>query len=271
MAGSYTSGSATQSTEEPRTRTVAIRGTELIFELVAIPAGTLVWDDPVTETVEDAPVDVAPFWMMPLETTWDLFDAHVYRFDLPEDADKDADGLSRPTQPYISADRGFGHAGYPAVSISHNAAESFAAWLSKLTGERFRLPTELEWEYACRAGATTRYWFGDDDARLKEYAVYRSYSGLKTAQAGTTPANPFGLRDMHGNVAEWCRTSDGKHVLRGGSFEDRKDEVTCSARKVPSRLWNASDPQLPRSKWWLADGPFAGFRVVCDPEPRDAR
>lgn len=247
-----------------------IPGTELTFELVPIPAGQLAWDDPVTEEVETAPSEVGPFWMMKTEATWDVFDAHVYRYDLPEDADKDADGLTRPTQPYISADRGYGHAGFPAVSINYTSAESFCGWLSKITGKTFRLPTELEWEYACRAGTTTTYNFGDDPKLLREKVVYRSYSGLKTRKAGSFPANAWGLHEMHGNVGEWCTTSNGKHVLRGGSFEGRKDDVTSASRRVPSRKWNASDPQLPKSKWWLADGPFAGFRVILVPDEKGA-
>lgn len=256
-----------QAAATPERLVQAIPGTELGVELVPIPAGTIVWDDPATEAVETAEVAVAPFWMMSTEITWDVFDAHVYRFDLPDDADREADGLTRPTQPYIAADRGYGHAGFPAVSINYTSAETFCVWLSTLSGKRFRLPTELEWEYACRAGTQTAYNFGDDAELLRERVVYRSYSGLRTRKAGSLPANAWGLHEMHGNVAEWCSTSDGKHVLRGGSFLDRKDEVTVAARKVPSRRWNASDPQLPRSKWWLADGPFAGFRVICESDP----
>ena len=74
---------------------------------------------------------------------------------------------------------------------------------------------------------------------------------------------------MYGNVAEWCSTADGKYVLRGGSYLDRHTQATSYERQIPTPDWNATDPQIPKSPWWLADAPFAGFRVVCEPFPLD--
>ena len=239
-------------------------GTTVTIELVPIPGGTLALRDP--ETLEPrGEVEVAPFYLARTETTWDAYDVLVYRFDLPQDA-PEVDGVSRPTKPYIAADRGFGHAGYPAVSISARGAEAFCEWLSLRTGRRFRLPTEAEWEWACRAGAAEP-WFGATADELEELAWIRTNSGLKTHPVGKKPASPWGLHDVLGNVGEWCRTAEGGHVIRGGSYAERASEVGPLSRRVPTPAWNANDPQIPKSVWWLTDGPFCGFRVLCELDP----
>ena len=69
---------------------------------------------------------------------------------------------------------------------------------------------------------------------------------------------------MHGNASEWCTGGDGEPVSLGGSYRDGPGGVGCAARQPPSKAWNASDPQLPKSVWWLADAGFVGFRVVCE-------
>ena len=74
---------------------------------------------------------------------------------------------------------------------------------------------------------------------------------------------------MYGNVAEWCTTADGGFVLAGGSYRDPKRTQAHDARRAPDKNWNMSDPQLPKSKWWLTDGSFCGLRVVCDLETED--
>jgi hypothetical protein len=68
---------------------------------------------------------------------------------------------------------------------------------------------------------------------------------------------------MLGNAAEWCVDPDGAAVLRGGSFRDRAQDVGLQSVATPTPAWNATDPQIPKSRWWLADGDFAGFRIVC--------
>ena len=262
---------------EPFTETIP--GTAVSFTMIPVPGGVVDVErevpateeggEPTTELVE---VEVAPYYMLQTEVTWDLYDVLVFRFDLPEEDrrnEDDPDGITRPTHPYIATDRGYGHNGWPAISISHNGAESFCKWLTAKTGKRFRLPTEDEWEHAARAGSARsvgRWWFGDDQDELKERAWFRLSSNLKTHAVGSLPANPFGLHEMIGNAAEWCTTHDGQYVLRGGSFQDRGSKANSFYRAIPNRRWNASDPQLPKSIWWLADGPFAGFRVICEAE-----
>ncbi len=92
----------------------------------------------------------------------------------------------------------------PVEQVAWNDAMEFCKVLSKKTGKTVRLPTEAEWEYACRAGSTTRYSFGDEDRDLGSYAWYRANSDGKTHRVGRKKLNAWGLYDMHGNVSEWC-------------------------------------------------------------------
>ena len=196
----------------------------------------------------DGTVEVASFWMARTELTWDAFDVLVFRLDLPEEQRvRDVDGVTRPTKPYILVDRGFGHAGYPALSMSQKGAESFCAWLSEASGRRFRLPTVDEWEYAARAGSPTIYGCGDE-AALAEHAWFRDNANRKTQPVATRTPNAFGLFDLHGNVEEWCldrwqrdyRQAGAKdplgppqgtgRVLRGGSYQSGKRRLLCANR-----------------------------------------
>ncbi len=212
-----------------RIASVPIRGTDVSVELVrvATPEG--------------------PLWFGRTEVTWDAYDPFVHGRD-----GTGVDAVSRPTQPYITVDRGFGHEGFPAISMSYRAAQSFCAWLSAQTDLPFRLPTEKEWKLAC----------GSSPADPGSVAWYASNAGGRTHAVATRVQNERGLHDVFGNAAEWCVGTDGRGVLLGGSFLDR--EVGPEARREPSGAWNASDPQIPKSIWWLADAPFAGFRVVCE-------
>ncbi|MBL8990687.1 MAG: SUMF1/EgtB/PvdO family nonheme iron enzyme, partial [Phycisphaerae bacterium] len=148
-----------------------------------------------------------------------------------------------------------------------NATE-FCVWLSKSTGRRFRLPTEAEWEHAARAGAKTDaerlLGKGIEADKLAEYAVFADNASGQPAPAGSKKPNALGLKDMLGNVQEWVVGADGKPVTKGGSYRSKRSELSIAARAGQEPSWNASDPQIPKSRWWLSDGPFVGFRVVCE-------
>lgn len=205
------------------------------------------------------------FWIAAHEITWDAFDAFVFE-ELEPALPEGVDGLSRPTKPYITADRGFGHDGYPAGSVSLRAASAFCEWLTLHTGRTWRLPTAAEWTRAALGGARGPWHHGPSAEGLAAVAWFKDNARRKTHPVGSLAPNGFGLHDVHGNVAEWVTTEDGG-VLMGGSFFDRAPDLAVTASQAPTAAWNRSDPNLPKSVWWLADAPFAGFRVVCESPP----
>jgi formylglycine-generating enzyme required for sulfatase activity len=138
---------------------------------------------------------------------------------------------------------------HPVVCVSWNDAKAYVKWLSQQTDQQYRLLSEAEWEYACRAGSTGKYCFGDDVKQLGNYGWYNQNSGSQTHPVGEKKANKFGLYDMHGNVWEWCEDvwhdnyngapSDGSawmsgnskaHLLRGGSWYFHDDNLRCVYR-----------------------------------------
>jgi len=125
-----------------------IPGTTIEFKMVKVDGGTLQIpaDDGGVQRVE-----VGDLWFSQTEVTWDLYDVWVYELD--QSADEDVDGVSRPSKPYIPPDRGFGHSGHPAISMSRHASVEFCRWLSEKTDRRYRLPTREEWTHAALGGA----------------------------------------------------------------------------------------------------------------------
>jgi formylglycine-generating enzyme required for sulfatase activity len=237
--------------------TETIPGTAVSIVMKPVPAGLPAPDG-------QAAALPGPFWISKTEITWNAYDVFLFGLDEPEPPSEDSagdapDAIARPSKPYISMDRGFGHAGYPAISISYHGAKSFCVWLSARTGRRYRLPTEDEWRYVCRLGAI-------DPARLDEHAWHKGNADYKTHPVGTRTPDALGLSDVHGNASEWCTGTDGEPVTVGGSYRDPADAVGCAARVPEKAAWNASDPQFPKSIWWLADAGFVGFRIVCEPQ-----
>ena len=178
----------------------------------------------------------------------------------------------------------------PAVTITPFAARQYTKWLSGILGNNYRLPTEAEWEYAARAGTTTPWSFGDDAGKLEKYAWIDTNGDSKTHPVGTKKPNPWGLYDMHGNVAEWTLDQyypdayaklgagpvDAKaavrwptklfpRVIRGGSWLE-PPAMSRSAARHPSedREWKLSDPNIPLSPWWFTEEPATavGMRVM---------
>ncbi len=279
--------------------------TDVTFQMVPIPGGTFLRgspDDEVDRREDEGPqhlVKIDPFWMGAHEMTWDVYDTYRVNLDIqrrnlsgraPNEIDKIADAVTRPTNEYTDMTFGSGHDGYPAISMTQLAAKMFCKWLTERTGHYYRLPTEAEWEYACRAGTTTAYSFGDDVEQLGEYAWYYDNSGddreVNYHLVGEKKPNPWGLYDIHGNVAEWCLDQyfedayskfDPKtptlnplevptklypRVVRGGSWNDDADRLRNAAREMSDPSWKFRDPQLPQSMWYHTDAQHVGFRVV---------
>jgi formylglycine-generating enzyme required for sulfatase activity len=190
------------------------------------------------------------------EIPWEAYDSFVFGFDKKEAAiPKGVDAVARPSQPYITMDHSFGHAGYPVISVNSRGAEAFCEWLSAATGRKYRLPTEAEWEAAARADGSK--------PDLDQVAWTKENAGAKTHPIGAKAANAWGFHDLLGNAGEWCTAPDGSKVVRGGSYLDARDAAP-GARLPADPAWNRSDPQVPKSKWWLANGDFIGFRVACE-------
>src|SRR5262245_4623984 len=308
-------------------------GTKVTFDMVAIPGGTFEMGSPTSEEKrrpdEGPPVKVRvkPLWIGKCEVTWDEFDLYfrVGNQNLKEEAgggdgekkegeakdDKPAakkddkaaspaDAVSKPTKPYVDETYGFERERHPAICMTHHAAMKYCEWLSKKTGKDYRLPTEAEWEYACRAGTDTPYAIPRGE-KLSDYAWYKENSGIAARPAGsphpvgTKKPNAWGIYDMHGNVMEWCvdhyvadayprfakLLKDGlvdspvliptenkwRHVARGGHFKDDAVELRSAARRKSDKKWMSADPQDPQSIWWLTNYPMIGFRVCRPVEP----
>ncbi len=157
---------------------------------------------------------------------------------------------------------------HPVVFVSWNNAVDFCKWLSKKEGKEYRLPTEAEWEYSCRAGkAGSRYGFGDDDAQLKDYAWFEQNSGGGTHPVGKKKPNAWGLYDMHGNAWEWCQDNYDRDYYKNSPVKDPPGGAG-GARVGRGGGW-LHGPVLCRSAFRGYLGPDdhvgAGFRVLLVP------
>jgi formylglycine-generating enzyme required for sulfatase activity len=295
---------ATQTEKSPadmKPYTNTIPGTDVKYQMVPIPGGEFVMGSPESEQdrkPDEGPqhrVKISPFWMGQYEVTWDAYLLFMYTDDerklreshpTDEKVNEVSDAVTRPSKPYVDMSFGMGKNGFPAIAMTQHAANKFCHWLSARTGHFYRLPTEAEWEYACRAGTTTAYSFGDDPAKLSEYGWFFDNSDSKYQKVGRKKPNPWGLYDMHGNVCEWvldqydpdfyqtCNaqgvvtdpwnkaTKPYPHSVRGGSWDDDPPALRSAARGHSDRSWKQTDPQLPKSIWYLSDSKTVGFRIV---------
>lgn len=235
-------------------------------------------------------VQVNSFWMGKYEITWQQY--HQFSRDVMSSLagqnlpgvklGVDADVISLPSPPYVDMSFGMGTEGFPAISMTHYAASMFTKWLTAKTGEFYRLPTEAEWEYACRDGISSS---GED---LVSQAWYKANSDRGYQEVGTKQANSLGIHDLSGNVAEWITdkyfenyyekvkdlgdepiqnpwfqpTELYPRAVRGASWMDEEGEVSCTKRRASNSNWKMLDPQLPKSLWWHTSTQFLGFRIV---------
>ena len=295
-----------------------IPGSKVSFSMIAVPGGSFSLGSPADEPFREedegprVEVTVSSFFMGEIEVTWDEYlafyastgtggrSSDTGRMILPGEAD----AITGATPPYGQPDQNWGLGERPAITISYHAAETYCKWLSSVTGKSYRLPTEAEWEYACRGGTGTPYFFDgdpekyqrsglsatfrkDDTTTINTYVIYQANSQAKTQLPGRVKANPFGLKNMLGNVAEFCSdwyhpgtyseysgtmvtdprgTATGsEHVIRGGSFRDPAGNLRSANRDhTRTENWLRTDPQMPKSKWWYSDCYHVGLRVVCE-------
>jgi formylglycine-generating enzyme required for sulfatase activity len=254
---------------------VTIPNSTVSFNMTPIPAGDFQMGSAKPAEAPQHKVHVDAFWMQSHEVTWDEFHLFMFANEANEKPgqDKTVDAISRPTHPYVEMSFGMGIEGYPAISMTQHAANKYAEWLSAKTGEFYRLPTEAEWEYACKAGGTEK-------APLGDVAWYAANSTAKYQKVAAKKPNAFGLFDMLGNVSEWTLdqlapysaasqtnpwvppTKPYPISVRGGNWNDPPEILTCESRLGSDASWKEQDPQLPKSIWYETDAPWLGFRLV---------
>jgi formylglycine-generating enzyme required for sulfatase activity len=292
--------SVAKTQEQMQKYTELIEHSPAKIEMIPIPGGTFRMGSPDTEESrkgDEGPVHevkLSPFWMAKCEITWDAYDVWMSDLDVfyrevnkvkatRRDEIADEFQKSQPTKPYTDMTFGMGKHGYPAICMTQHAARTFCKWLSRKTGRYYRLPTEAEWEYACRAGTTDAYSFGSDVSDLENYAWFVDNAGEGYHKVGLKKPNPWGLHDMHGNVAEWVldqHTAEGyskdlrnenpmlvpktlyPRVVRGGGWNQDAAALRSGAREGSTEDWIAQDPQSPVSIWYLTDALHVGFRIV---------
>ena len=256
----------------PRERLVTLMdGTAFTF--VEVPAGRFTQGSPATEAGRAADEGPArevtlsrPFWLGKFEVTQAQWAAVM----------KDNPAMFRDFP---------ASARHPVEGVSWLDAQGYLERLNGLGLGRFRLPTEAEWEYAARAGSTTRFPWGDDPAfrALPRHGWFYPRSEGRSHPVGLKEPNPWGLHDILGNVMEWTldqyaansygsaapknpwnkATKPYPHVARGGAWDDDSaDKLRVANRRFSDPDWKIQDPQFPKSIWYHTDAQFLGFRVV---------
>lgn len=293
-----------------------IAGTSVSFEMKAIPGGVFEMGSPASQEYRDKDegpvreVRVDSFWIAEVEVTWDEYLAFFNatssqgRKEAEEKPDEEVDGVTGATPPWGAPDQGWGMGRRPAITMTHHAAETYCRWLSLVTGKEYRLPTEAEWEFAARGGTNGPYFFGGspsdyssegiwnkifgaDTAVINSYVIYQENSPYRTQPPSEVKPNPFGLKNMLGNVAEFCLDyydplvyakypkgvvknprgprNGQEHVVRGGSYLSDAQNLRVADRDfTKTEAWLVTDPQIPKSIWWYSDAKHVGFRVICE-------
>ena len=268
--------------------------TSVSFEMIAVKGGEFEMGSPDEKNDPLNKVQIKNFWIGKTEVSWNEFLAFFRATE--SEGRKEAenslvnlkvDAISGPTPPWGAPDQGWGKDKRPAITMSHHAAEVYCKWLSQITGKKYRLPTEAEWEYACRGGTKGDYFFngepddfgkkgfigsffGNENTLIDSFVIYVNNSHNKTLEPIAVKGNPLGIKHMLGNVSEFCSdiSDDGtEHIIRGGSFNDKAKDVRCASKEyTKTTQWMVTDPQMPKSIWWYSDCNHVGFRVVCETE-----
>jgi sulfatase modifying factor 1 len=284
-----------------------IPGSDVTYRMQPIPGGKVMAGSPVGEKgrqKDEGPqfeVIVEPFWMAEHEVTWAEYKTYMsihdkllelYTKKLLEPADPKHEWMvtapSNLYEPSFTYKKGDGPT-LPAASMTQFSAKQYTKWLSGISGQFFRLPSEAEWEYACRAGATTAFHFGDDASKLGEYGWYYDNSGEMLNPVAKKKPNAWGLHDMHGNVGEWVldqyiadgyKAHAGKtvtaaaaiawptklypRVSKGGGWDDDALRCRVASRQADDEEWRKTDPNLPRGIWWYTEeiSLGVGFRFI---------
>jgi len=297
---------------EMKSYTETIPGTEITFKMVPIKGGKFLMGSPENEPGrkdDEGPrheVEIKPFWMEEHETTWIAFEQFALKYLRHNRKDKApltarervADVFAAPTSLWgqSPSHANKGKPGYPAASMTIYAAQAYCKWLTIMTGRYYRLPTETEWEYACRAGSEGAYSFGNDAGNINDFAWHFGNSNEQAQRVKRKKPNAWGLYDMHGNVAEWVLeqyavdTYENRkpemfgapvrapvvrisqmfsrgHIARGGHFDDELSGLRSARRFYSAGGWNDYEPGSPHGIWWLTSAPFVGFRIVRPLEP----
>lgn len=293
-----------------------IPGTNIAIEMLPVPGGEYLMGSPADESgrsEDEGPqirVIADPMWVAKREITWEQYKPYMYLYGIFKEFESRGerkvtdgnrvDAITAPTElydPTFTFEYGE-EDNQPAVTMTQYSAQQYTKWLSRVTGQQYRLPTEAEWEYAARAGTKTAYSFGATADDIDEYAWSFDNSGLEAPMVGGKKPNPFGLYDMHGNVAELTvneYTEDGYArfvdkqpvrasemvvwpewaypvVARGGSWEMEADQLRSASRLASDdEVWKEDDPNFPKSPWWFTNDPArgVGFRLFRSYEPLD--
>lgn len=288
-----------------------IPGTDVTYKMIPIPSGIVQLGSPASEEYREASegpqveVEIKPFWMSQYELTWAEYKAYMEVHDVFKGFE--THGMRKITEKHekliISAPSNLYDPSFtfvngealdlPAVSMSQYAAQQYTKWLSLMSERFYRLPTEAEWEHACRAGTKTAYSFDGKVENLDDYAWHYGNAEETTHAVGEKRPNPWGLHDMHGNVAEWvldAMNDDGymalkkiqakrltveqaliksdklyPRVCKGGYYDTDAGSCRSASRLASSDdEWRQEDPNIPLSPWWFTSGPSlgVGMRII---------